>query len=110
MNYSWQIAKLSTRDQTNNDGVVLSNAVVKIKWKRTGIDSDGNSATILGYTILTAEDVLEGEFVGFESLTEEIVVGWLDSGITQEQLTRYNNKILEKINKSSTTERSVPWS
>ena len=96
MNYSWQITKLSTRDQTNADGVVLSNAVVKIKWKRTGVDGDSNSATILGYTVLTAESVSQENFIGFESLTEEAVVGWLESSILDEQMTRYNNKIMEK--------------
>lgn len=110
MNYSWQIRKLSTRDQTNADGVVLSDAVVKIKWKRTGVDGEGNSATILGYTVLSAENVAVDNFVNFNSLTEETVVGWLESTISTGLMASYNDKILEKINGPSTTERAVPWS
>ena len=110
MNYSWQILKFSTRDQTNADGVVLPNAVVKIKWKRSGADADGNSATVLGYTNLSAETVPEGSFVSFESLTEETVVGWLESTISEEKLSDYNDKIQDKINRLSTTIRAVPWS
>jgi hypothetical protein len=110
MNYSWQIIKFSTRDQTNVDGSVLPNAVVKIKWKRSGVDTDGHSAYVLGYTNLTAEDVPEGSFVPFESLTEEMVISWLESAISPEKMKEFNDKIQDKINELSTTDRAVPWS
>ena len=110
MNYSWQILKFSTRDQTNSEGAVLPNAVVKIKWKRKGVDVDGNSAFVLGYTTLSAEEVSESSFIGFESLTEETVVGWLESVISPEKLAAFNDKIQNKINDRSSTDRAVPWS
>lgn len=110
MNYSWQIVKFNTRNQTNVDGVSLPNSVVSIKWKRTGIDDAGNTGTVLGYTNLSAENVSEASFVAFESLTEETVVGWLESTISVEALSRYNDKIQQKINKKTTVERAVPWS
>ena len=110
MNYSWQILKLSTRDQINTDGTVLSNAVVQIKWKRSGIDGDGNTAFVLGYTNLTAEDVPEGSFVPFESLTEETVVNWLESAISSQRLKEFNDKIQNKIYQLSTVDRELPWS
>ena len=110
MNYSWQILKFSTRDQTNSEGVVLPNAVVKIKWKRSGTDADGNTASVLGYTTLTAENVGADSFVQFESLTEEMVVGWIESVITDAKMIEFNDKIQDKINAKSTTDRAVPWS
>lgn len=110
MNYSWQIVKFNTRDQTNVNGVSLSNSVVRVKWKRTGVDAEGNTGTVLGYTNLSAENVSEASFVAFESLTEEMVVGWLESVISAESLSRYDDKIQEKINRKTTTERAVPWS
>jgi hypothetical protein len=110
MQYSWQVLKFSTRDQTNADGTILPNAVVRIKWKRFGIDSDGNSAYILGYTNLTAEHMSEESFAPFESLTEEMVISWLESAISTEKMNEFNDKIQEKINKRSTTIREVPWS
>lgn len=109
MNYSWEIVKFETRDQTNAEGATLSGAVVKIKWKRSGVDADGNTATVLGYTTLSAESVAAGEFVPFESLTESNVVGWLESAISAEKLTEYNNAIQEKINSKNSVERAVPW-
>ena len=110
MNYSWQIIKFETRDQTNADGVSLTDAVVRVKWKRSGVDADGNVGRIVGYTSLSAVDVEESSFVPFASLTEELVVGWLETTISAEKLNEYNNKIQEKINKKFITERSVPWS
>ena len=38
------------------------------------------------------------------------VVGWLESTISTGLMASYNDKILEKINGPSTTERAVPWS
>lgn len=110
MRYSWQITKMDTRDQTNGDGDLLSNAVVKIRWRRTGVDGFDNSSTILGYTIMSAEAVSSGDFVDFDTLTEETVIGWLESTITSDQMARYDAKIMEKINKAFTTQRAVPWS
>ena len=110
MNYSWQILKFDTRDQVNADGVNLANAVVRVKWRRSGVDTDGNVGKVVGYTNLSAENVPEGSFVPFTSLTEEVVVGWLESAISAEKFSEYDNKIQEKINKKFTTERNVPWS
>lgn len=110
MNYSWQILKFSTRDQTNSEGVVLSNAVVKIKWKKSGTDVDGKTASVLGYTTLTAESVAADSFVQFDSLTEEMVVGWLESTISADKMKEFNDKIQEKIDRAATTDRAVPWS
>ena len=110
MNYSWEIIKLHTREQTNADGDALADAVVKIKWRRTGVDTDDNSAKVVGYTILSAEDVAEGDFTSFADLTEEKVVGWLNSSISSSEIEAYNLKIQESINKLVTTERAVPWS
>jgi hypothetical protein len=109
MTYSWTILKFETRDQVNSEGVTLSNAVVTVKWKRDGVDADGNTASVLGYTVLSAENVAQADFVAFDSLTEETVVGWLDSA-EADSLSEYNTHIQAKINKLSSTERTPPWS
>ena len=110
MTYTWEILKFSTRDQVNSDGATLSSAVVQIAWRRTGLDSNGESASIVGYTTLNAEDVSEEAFIPFASLTEDVVVGWLNSSISTERLLGYNDRIQQKINKIVTTDRAVPWS
>lgn len=109
MNYSWQIVKLETRNQTNADGVSLADAVVRIKWRRSGIDADGNTATIVGYTILDATEVQADSFINFNDLTEEVVLGWLETSLSK-KLEEYNNKIQQKINRKFSVTRAVPWS
>jgi hypothetical protein len=109
MTYSWTIIKFETRDQVNSDGVTLENAVVTVKWKRDGVDSNGTTGSVLGYTVLSAETVAQGDFVAFDSLTEELVIGWIENSLSAERLAEYNTAIQEQINKQSSTERTPPW-
>jgi hypothetical protein len=110
MTYSWQILKLDTRAQTNADGVALADAVIVIQWLRIGVDEDGNSARIVGYTKLSAENTTEGDFTAFADLTEEQVVGWLNTINSAEQIASYDEKIAEKRHRGITTARDIPWS
>lgn len=109
MTYSWTIIKFETRNQTNSLGESLDNAVVTVKWKRDGVDGEGNTASVLGYTVLSAESVAQADFVAFDSLTEELVIGWIENAISADKLTEYDSSIQEKINKLSSTERTPPW-
>lgn len=107
MTYSWQVVYLSTKDQTNSDGVTLSDAVVEIKWRRIGVDSEGNSAKVVGYTTLSAESTAEADFTVFADLTEEKVTGWLNT-LNSASLDSYNDRIQKKLS-GATTQRAAPW-
>lgn len=107
MTYSWQVVYLSTKDQTNSDGVTLSDAVVEIKWRRIGVDSEGNSAKVVGYTTLSAESTAEADFTAFADLTEEKVTGWLNT-LNSASLDSYHEKIQKKLS-GVTTQRAAPW-
>jgi hypothetical protein len=109
MTYSWQILNFVTRNEVNGDGVSLENAVVSIHWKRSGIDSDGNTAAINGYTPLVASGVDAGSFITFADLTEDTVKTWLDTANAGD-LAEYNAKIDAKIAKVGETTRAIPWS
>jgi hypothetical protein len=109
MNYSWQILNLSTKTQVNKDGVELQNAVIHIQWKRIGVDSDGNEATYLGQSTFTAENVSTDSFIAFDSLTEEIVVGWIEHDLGELQMDLIHNTIQKRINKNTMVKRSPPW-
>jgi|TARA_B110000259_G_C13988289_1_gene391396 hypothetical protein len=109
MTYTWQIVNFETRDQTNSEGLTLSDAVVKVKWRRVGVDSDDNSATVVGYTVLSAEDCLQENFSAFADLTEAQVISWLESNMSDDLIASYNTKIQDKINNSIVTERARPW-
>lgn len=110
MNYKWEILNLSTKNQTNSDGVLLENAVVQVQWKKIGTDADGNEATYLGQSAFTADNVPVGTFVPFEALTKELVVGWIESDLGELQLELIENTIQKRINKNTMVKRSPPWS
>jgi len=110
MTYSWQILKLDTRAQTNADGVALADAVNYIQWLRVGVDDDGNTARIVGYTKLSAENTAAADFTAFADLTEEQVVGWLNTLNSAELIASYDAKIDEKRLRGATTSRDIPWS
>ena len=46
MSWTFQVVNFETRDQTNSEGVVLSDAVVKVKWRRVGIEMEGLLAVL----------------------------------------------------------------
>ena len=50
MNYTWEILKLGTLDQTNSDGDVLADAIISIKWKKIATN-DANIKAIFFHLI-----------------------------------------------------------
>ena len=110
MNYSWQIKQLVTRTSTSADGVELLDSVVTIHWNRVGLKDDGDTAQINGYTTLDTSSTAAGDFVAFNDLTEETVIGWLDTAITPTLIEDYNAKIAGKMAKVDEVTRAVPWS
>ena len=109
MTYTWQVINLITRTELSSDGVSLSDVVVNVHWRRSGIDDDGNTAKINGYTPLNGTGIASSEFIGFNDLTEETVIGWLDTA-NADRIDEYNAKILAKIAKTGETTQAVPWS
>lgn len=111
MNYSWKILEISKKDVTNQDGVVLSNSVIQISWSKTGTTDDDVEASYVGKTHLSAEQVAEADFVAYESLTEDIVLQWISSSLSDADVAIINKCIQDKINKQSVTKTEVfPWS
>ena len=109
--YTWAVTGLKTKNETNADGVVLNNAVVQTYWKKTGTDENGNEGTFSGATPFTAADVPAGEFVAFESLTEEIVLGWIKAVVVGTYEEHVNGQIQKQIDQSinPVVESAMPW-
>lgn len=109
MTYSWEIVNFETKDEVNGDGATLTDSVVKIQWRRKGIDGD-KAASIVGYHTQTASSVAESDFVAFSSLTEAKVIEWLEAGLSADLIASYDTTIQQKITKQGTTEKAIPWS
>lgn len=101
---------METKDQTNSDGVVLQNAVVKVVWRRIGTDTGGVTHNFVGTTFFTAENTAEADFVGFFDLTETTVVGWLTDFLGAGEIAKIDDIIDRRIEKKNTIVRTPPWS
>jgi len=100
INYVWQIANLERN--TADDGVVIAH------WRCTATDSE-TEATASNYgTASFQPDPAKEDYVAFDALTEEVVIGWVqgevDKTVTEEALA---NKI-EAINNPPTVS-GLPW-
>lgn len=109
MVYEWKIVKLGTMDQVNSNGDTLENAVIEVKWKKIGTDLNGNVATYLGRSNLSAKDISADAFVSLDSLTEETVLGWVKATIDEAHEEIINTKLQKKIDKLTMTQRTPVW-
>jgi hypothetical protein len=104
--YTWKITGLRTK--TEGDNV---DAVVQTHWKKTGTDEHGHTATFIGATPFTSANVPEGEFVAFANLTEETVLGWIQSAINADPsyAAHIDERIQKKLDYYHVSEPVLPW-
>jgi hypothetical protein len=104
--YTWKITSLKTTDEGSH-----KNAVVQTYWQKIGTDEDGNTGTFTGATPFTSVSVPDEEFLPFEELTEEIVLGWIQNVVVNSYEAHVNEKILQQIinTKQPIIEQKMPW-
>ena len=109
--YTWEVTGIKRRNQVNSEGVTLPGAVVQTYWKCTGTDENGASAAFSGATPFSAANVPEGSFVPFESLTEEIVLGWIKNVVDKDPMywEHIQERIEKEIDDREVEEVSMPW-
>lgn len=111
MDYTWKIIKLTSQDEVNNDGVTLEDSVTRVDWQKIATDTDGTRASYKGVTHLSAKSVAQADFVALGSLDKETVVGWLNSSISEGDMTAINKILNSKVekNRATTSELSPAW-
>jgi len=109
--YTWEITSLKTKNETNGDGIVLPNAVCQTYWKKTGTDESGNEGSFSGATPFSAANLSEADFQLFDTLTEEIVLGWVKGIVIDGYEEHVNAQIQKQIDEqiSPITEATMPW-
>jgi hypothetical protein len=109
MQYTWQVTGLKTKDEVNEQGETLPNAVVQTYWKKIGVDDQGNEGSFSGATPFTADNVPAGEFVPFDQLTEETVLGWIQAVVVDSYEEHVNSMIQKQIDAKAIHEPPLPW-
>ena len=103
INYTWNIIRLDCAPSENG----LTNVVKVIHWSLTGSDENGLSASINNSYPLPSPTP-EG-FTDYSTLTEETVIGWLESNLDVGYLqTKIANEIATQYN-PPITPLPLPW-
>jgi hypothetical protein len=91
------------------DTTDLENVVIQTYWTKTGIDEDGNEGIFNGATPLPRSSVDPNNFIPYEELTQEIVIGWIQQAVNDQ--THINEQIQKQINnkKNPVVEKPLPW-
>lgn len=104
--YTWEVTSLKVKNEGQNE-----NAVVQTYWKKIGKDENNNEGIFSGATPFTSSNVPVGQFIPFEELTEETVLGWIKAVVVGSYENHVNSKIAEQIADKITpvSEPKLPW-
>ena len=104
--YTWKVTSIKTKNEGPHQSVV-----VQVYWTKTGTDEHGHTGTFAGATPFTAVDVPAEQFIPFENLTEEMVLGWIQSVVVGGYEEHVNSQIQKQIeeNHKPVSEQALPW-
>ena len=109
LTYNWKLINLRKTTAAN-----LSNVVIGTTWTLTGTDVDDYSGTFSGATQFKVAELDPSSFIDYNSLTEDIVLGWVQAVV----VGSYKDHIDEQINKQirdkknpveEATGNNLPW-
>lgn len=92
MNYTWQLTSLKRKDSSD-----IKNIVVQTYWKKTGTDENGNEGSFSGATPFDLSSIDPNKFTSYEDLTEEMVLGWIQSVVVGDYERHVNEQIAKQI-------------
>jgi len=108
MNYIWKLKSLKRKDSSE-----LKNIIVQTHWEKIGTDENGNTGTFNGATPFDLSTVDPNNFVKYEDLTEEMVLGWIQSFVVDDYERHVNeqiaNQIHEKVSPTTEVTGGFPW-
>ena len=109
LTYNWKLNSLRKTSAAN-----LSNVVIGTTWTLTGTDADNYSGTFSGATPFKVAELDPSSFIDYNSLTEDIVLGWVQAVV----VGGYKDHVDEQINKQirdkknpveEATGNNLPW-
>ena len=109
--YTWKLIRFKKLDRSNE----LTDVVFQTYWEKEGTDEQGNTGKFSGATPFDPGSVDPNNFTPYESLSEEIVLGWIKSAVVGSYEEHVNEKIAKQISEKINThvevaETEFPWS
>ena len=110
--YTW---KLKSFKKVTKDG--LTDAVFQTYWEKDGVDEFGNTGKFVGATPFDLTKIDPENFTPYESLTEEIVLGWIKNVVVDdyekhvnEQIAKAIDAVAHPVTEHSEHANTLPWS
>lgn len=109
MNYTWQILNLGLKDQINQEGELLEDAIVYIRWKKIAEDADGTKVSYVSQTELSAAGVSSASFINLSLVSKEDVIDWIENSLTKKEKSNIEKILIKKIEKSKLRKYTPSW-
>ena len=93
LTYEWKLTGLKKGSTESAQDVVIGT-----RWELTGTDEDGNSGTFSGATPFKLENVDFHNFVPYENLDQDTVLGWIQAEVVGGYRDHVDGRIAEQIN------------
>lgn len=108
--YTWSLTSLKKKSTG-----ALDDIIVQTYWQKKGTDEDGIEGTFSGATPFDPDQADPENFTTFEELTEEQVLGWIQTIVVGSYEQHVNEKIAEQIESkknpvSEVSSGAFPWS
>jgi len=89
--YTWSVTGIKVTNVGDK-----TKYVVQTYWNKTGTDENGNTGTFNGATPF-APNADQSDFIPFDQLTHEIVLGWIQPLVTGSYEDHVNGVIAKQI-------------
>ena len=106
LSYTWKITGMKTATSAD-----VSDAVVQVYWIKTGTTKDGISGSFNGATPFDLHSIDPTKFIPMNELTEELVLGWIQSIVVGSYDTHVEDVIQREIKAKTVTvvDAELPW-
>lgn len=110
MEYTWKLKSLKKTSVGD-----LSDFIFQTHWEKIGVDDDGVSGSFNGATPFPQDPTDTENFIPFNELTEEIVLGWIQAQVVDSYEEHVNAQIQRQIDEQKVKIDDVqdgdfPWS
>ena len=90
INYTWNCKTVDVKTIDGNEDTVFN-----VHWRLKGEDESDNKTTIFGTQELDTSDL--SSFTAFADLTNEQIIGWVESAMGEDKVTEYKSAISNQI-------------
>ncbi len=109
MNYTWEILKLGTLDQTNDDGEVLADAIISVKWKKIATNDANKKASYVSTTKLDLSTTSAADYVALDNVSKADVIAWVEEALGADKIATINNILDSKVEQNTMTMITPNW-